>query len=426
MAVNNEVLAIILGGGQGSRLFPLTQLRSKPAVPIGGQYRLIDIPISNCLHADVRRIFVLTQFNSASLNRHVGQTYRMDPFTRGFVEILAAEQTPDNPNWYQGTADAVRQAARHFSRHDADYYLVLAGDQLYRMNYTDLIDAHIDRQADITIAVQQVTAAEAPAMGIFRFDRAGQIVAFEEKPDAARLAAIGQSIPPGATFSGHSAEKPFVASMGIYLFSREVLLDVISRDSATDFGRGIIPNALNQYSVHAHLFRGYWADLGTVASFYDANLMLTRPDAPFSFYDSRCPIYTHARFLPGSRLLNSDVKNGIICDGCSIDRSTIEQSIIGIRTRIEAGARISRSVLLGADYYETDDIAPARGNLPRLGLGRDVVLDKVIVDKNARIGDGASLTNAAGVQDADGDGYYIRNGIIVVPKDGVIKSGTVV
>ncbi|HXD74336.1 MAG TPA: glucose-1-phosphate adenylyltransferase [Vicinamibacterales bacterium] len=424
MAVNNEVLAIILGGGQGTRLFPLTQLRSKPAVPIGGQYRLIDIPISNCLHADVRRIFVLTQFNSASLNRHVGQTYRMDPFTRGFVEILAAEQTPDNPNWYQGTADAVRQAARHFSRHDADYYLVLAGDQLYRMNYTDLIDAHIDRQADITIAVQPVTAAEAPSMGIFRFDRAGQIVAFEEKPDAGRLSQIGQSIPPGATFSGHSPDKPFVASMGIYLFSREVLLDVISRDNATDFGRGIIPNSLNHYSVHAHLFRGYWADLGTVASFYEANLMLTRPDTPFSFYDSRCPIYTHARFLPGSRLLNSEVANGIICDGCSIDRSTIEQSIIGIRTRIQAGARISRSVLLGADYYETDDIAPARGDLPRLGLGRDVVLDKVIVDKNARIGDGASLTNAAGVQDADGDGYYIRNGIIVVPKDGTIKAGT--
>jgi glucose-1-phosphate adenylyltransferase len=424
MAVNNEVLAIILGGGQGSRLFPLTQLRSKPAVPIGGQYRLIDIPISNCLHADVRRIFVLTQFNSASLNRHVGQTYRMDPFTRGFVEILAAEQTPDNPNWYQGTADAVRQAARHFSRHDADYYLVLAGDQLYRMNYTDLIDAHVDRQADITIAVQPVTAADAPAMGIFRFDREGQVVAFEEKPNAGRLAEIGQSIPPGATFGGHSAEKPFVASMGIYLFSREVLLEVISRDNATDFGRGIIPHALDQYRVHAHLFRGYWADVGTVASFYDANLMLTRSDAPFSFYDSRCPIYTHSRFLPGSRLLDSEVKGGIICDGCSIDRSTIEQSIIGIRTRIQAGARISRSVLLGADYYETDDIAPARGAGPRLGIGRDVVLDRVIVDKNARIGDGVSLTNAAGVQDADGDGYYIRNGVIVVPKDGVIRAGT--
>jgi glucose-1-phosphate adenylyltransferase len=424
MAVNNEVLALILGGGQGSRLFPLTQLRSKPAVPIGGQYRLIDIPISNCLHADVRRIFVLTQFNSASLNRHVGQTYRMDPFNRGFVEILAAEQTPDNPHWYQGTADAVRQAARHFARHDADYYLILAGDQLYRMNYTDLIEAHIDRQADITIAAQPVTADDAPHMGIFRFDREGQIVAFEEKPNAARLAQIGQSIPPGATFSGHSHEKPFIASMGIYLFSREVLLDVINRDNATDFGKGVIPNALTHHRVHAHLFRGYWADVGTVASFYDANLMLTRADAHFSFYDSRCPIYTHARFLPGSRFVGCDVRDGIICDGCAIDTSVIEHSIIGIRTRIEAGARVSRSVLLGADYYETDDLAPARGDSPRLGIGREVVLDGVIVDKNARIGDGAHLTNAERIQDADGDGYYIRNGIIVVPKDGIIRAGT--
>ena len=426
MAVNNEVLAIILGGGQGTRLFPLTQLRSKPAVPIGGQYRLIDIPISNCLHADVRRIFVLTQFNSASLNRHVGQTYRMDPFNRGFVEILAAEQTPDNPNWYQGTADAVRQAARHFARHDADYYLVLAGDQLYRMNYTDLIESHIDRQADITIAAQPVTAADAPSMGIFRFDREGQIVAFEEKPDAARLAEIGQSIPSGATFTGHLKDKPFVASMGIYLFSREVLLEVIKRDNTTDFGRGVIPHALNHYRVHAHLFRGYWADVGTVASFYEANLMLTRPDVPFSFYDSRCPIYTHARFLPGSRLSDCTIQRGLITEGCSLDRCTIEESVIGIRTHVQPGTRISRSVLLGADYYESDDFAPARGSAPRLGIGRDAVLDRVIVDKNARIGDGVQLTNAAGVQDADGDGYYIRNGIIVVPKDGVIRAGTVV
>jgi glucose-1-phosphate adenylyltransferase len=348
----------------------------------------------------------------------------MDPFNRGFVEILAAEQTPDNPNWYQGTADAVRQAARHFARHDADYYLVLAGDQLYRMNYTDLIESHIDRQADITIAAQPVTAEDAPAMGIFRFDRQGQIVAFEEKPNAARLAEIGQSIPNGAVFSGHSPEKPFVASMGIYLFSRDVLLEAISRDNTTDFGRGVIPHALDHFSVHAHVFRGYWADVGTVESFYDANLMLTRADAPFSFYDSRCPIYTHARFLPGSRLVGCDIREGIVCDGCAIDPCSIEQSIIGIRTRIQPGARISRSVLLGADYYESDDIAPVRGNRPRLGIGRDVVLDRVIVDKNARIGDGVHLTNAAGIQEADGQGYFVRNGIIIVPKDGVIQDGT--
>jgi glucose-1-phosphate adenylyltransferase len=241
VAVNTEVLAIILGGGQGTRLFPLTQQRSKPAVPIGGKYRLIDVPISNCLHADVRRIFVLTQFNSASLNRHVGQTYRMDVFNQGFVEILAAEQTPDNPHWYQGTADAVRQAARHIARHEADYYLVLAGDQLYRMDYTELIDAHIDRNADVTIAAQPVPTDIASAMGIFRFDRSGQIVGFEEKPDASRLAAIGQSIPPGATFSGHTPDRPFVASMGIYLFSTSAAESF--RESSTSIASMLIYSA---------------------------------------------------------------------------------------------------------------------------------------------------------------------------------------
>jgi glucose-1-phosphate adenylyltransferase len=422
--MNNEILSIILGGGQGTRLFPLTEHRSKPAVPIGGKYRLIDIPISNCLHADVRRIFVLTQFNSASLNRHISQTYRMDVFSQGFVEILAAEQTPDNPNWYQGTADAVRQAARHFVRFDADYYLILAGDHLYRMNYSELVDAHVDRRADITIAAQPVTTDDADAMGIFRFDHTGQIVAFEEKPKRDRLDEIGQSIPKGATVGGHTPDKPFVASMGVYVFSRDVLLEAIEHDGATDFGRQIIPGALGRYRVHAYLFRGYWADVGTVSSFYDANIMLTRPGAPFKFYDPRCPIYTHARFLPGARLSDCVARDAIIADGSYLDCSTIEQSIVGIRTHIQSGATIRRSVLLGADFYEADDEAPARGDNPRLGIGRDVVLDRVIVDKNARIGDGAHLVNDAGVQHADGDGYYIRDGVIIVPKDGVINSGT--
>ena len=424
MALHNEVLALVLGGGQGSRLFPLTQLRSKPAVPIAGKYRLIDIPISNCLHADIRRIFVLTQFNSASLNRHIGQTYRMDLFSQGFVEILAAEQTPDNSSWFQGTADAVRQAARHITRHEADYYVILAGDHLYRMDYSEIVEAHIDRQADITIAAQPVAPDEASAMGILRFDREGQIVAFEEKPDAGRLVDIGRSIPAGASFGGHEQERPFVASLGIYVFSREVLFEVLEQDDATDFGRGIIPHALDHYEVQAHLFRGYWADVGTIQSFYDANVMLTQPGAPFSFYDPRRPIYTRPRFLPGARLADCAVRDAIIAEGCDIDRCAIEQSVIGIRANIRSGTRITRSVLLGADFYESDDEAPARGNRPRLGIGRDVVLDRVIVDKNARIGDGVSLTNAAGVLEANGSGYYIRGGIIIVPKDGVIESGT--
>jgi glucose-1-phosphate adenylyltransferase len=422
--VNNDVLALILGGGQGSRLFPLTELRSKPAVPIGGQNRLIDIPISNCLHADIRRIFVLTQFNSASLNRHIAQAYRMDLFSHGFVEILAAEQTPDNPNWYQGTADAVRQAARHFERYDADYYLILAGDHLYRMNYNELVDAHIDSSADITIAAQPVAIGEASSMGIFRFDREGQIIAFEEKPTRDRLTDIGRSIPPGAQLGAGSPDKPFMASMGIYVFSKDVLLETIAQDGATDFGRQIIPHALGRYRVSSYLFRGYWADVGTIDAFYDANLMLTRSGSPFKFYDSRRPIYTHPRFLPGAVMADCTVRGGIICEGCYIERCTIEESIIGIRTSIRRGATITRSVLLGADFYEADDDATVRGDNPRLGIGRDVVLDRAIVDKNARIGDGARLVNEHRVDHADGDGYYIRDGIIIVPKDGVIKPGT--
>jgi glucose-1-phosphate adenylyltransferase len=426
MAVNNEVLAIILGGGQGSRLFPLTQLRSKPAVPIAGNYRLIDIPVSNCLHADIRRIFVLTQFNSASLNRHVSQTYRMDLFSPGFVEILAAEITPENTNWFQGTADAVRKAARHFIRYDADYYLILAGDHLYRMDYCEMVDAHIERKADITIAAQPCSPDDATQMGIFRFDRQGHIVAFEEKPNAERLAEIGQSIPRGATVAGAPPDKPFVASMGVYVFSRDVLLELLAASDARDFGREVIPSALDKYRVNSFLFRGYWADVGTVESFYDANIMLTKPGSPFKFYDPHRPIFTHARFLPGSRLVDARMHDAIVSEGCYLGRCTVEQSVIGIRTHVQENATIRRSVLLGADYFESDDAAPARGDAPRLGIGRDVVLDKVIVDKNARVGDGARLVNENGIQHADGDGYYIRDGIIVVPKDGVIKPGTVV
>jgi glucose-1-phosphate adenylyltransferase len=422
--VNNEVLALILGGGQGTRLFPLTQYRSKPAVPIGGSYRLIDIPISNCLHADIRRIFVLTQFNSASLNRHIAQTYRMDHFSQGFVEILAAEQTPDNPNWFQGTADAVRQAERHFVRYHADYYLILAGDQLYRMDYNGLIEAHIDSKADITLTALPVTTVEASSMGIFRFDSGGQIVAFEEKPNADRLAQIGQSIPPDATFAKHTPDKPFVASMGVYAFSRDTLLETLHGKASTDFGREVIPQALDRYRVKAYVFQGYWADVGTVDSFYDANIMLTQAGAPFTFYDPRRPIYTHPRFLPGARLADCVAREAIIAEGCFLDRCTVEQSIVGIRTNIQAGARITRSVLLGADFYDADDDAPARGDKPRLGIGRDVVLDRVIVDKNARVGDGSKLVNKQGRRDYEGEGYYIRSGVIIVPKGGVIKPGT--
>ena len=421
--MTSDTLAIILGGGQGTRLFPLTATRSKPAVPIGGKYRLIDVPISGCLHADIRRIFILTQFNSASLNRHIGQTYQLDHFSGGFVEILAAEQTPDNPNWYQGTADAVRQAQRHFTLYDADYILVLAGDHLYRMDYCELLDAHKTSGADITLAAQPVDAETATQMGIFRFSKEGQIVAFEEKPKKPRLAEIGRSIPAGATFATHTDAQPFMASMGIYVFTRRVLLDMLEREKGVDFGRELIPGALNNYRVKPYLYRGYWADVGTVESFYDANVMLGRAAAPFRFWDPKQPIYTHLRHLPGSRLTDCQVRDSVVAEGCFLDRCHIAESVVGIRTHVQSGSRITRSVLLGADLY--DDCA-ARNGRPPMGIGRDVVLDRVIVDKNARIGDGAMLVNQNKVQHADGDGYYIRGGIIVVPKNAVIRPETIV
>ena len=421
--MNTDTLAIILGGGQGTRLFPLTATRSKPAVPIGGKYRLIDVPISGCLHADIRRIFVLTQFNSASLNRHISQTYQLDMFSGGFVEILAAEQTPDNPHWYQGTADAVRQAVRHFTEHKAEYDLILSGDHLYRMDYRALIDEHRRRGADITIAAQPVDPHTATQMGIFLFDRDGRIVAFEEKPRAARLAEIGRSIPPGATFATHADEQPFMASMGVYVFSRRVLLDILERESGVDFGRELIPGALGRYNVNSYLHQGFWADVGTVESFYQANVMLGRAAAPFRFWDPRQPTYTHLRHLPGSRLTDCHVRDSVLADGCFLDRCEITDSVVGIRTHVQPGTSITRSVLLGADYYEDGILSPGTH---RLGIGRDVVLDRVIVDKNAYIGDGARLVNERQLEHEDGDGYYIRSGIIVVPKGGVIKPGTVV
>ena len=417
----NDVLTLILGGGRGARLYPLTHTRSNPAVPNGGKYRLIDIPISNCLHAGLKRIFVLTQFNSASLNRHIAQTYRLDVFSDGFVEVLAAEQTPESSDWFQGTADAVRQAARHFAGYDADNYLILAGDHLYRMDFCDLIESHIEGRADITIAAQPVTPADATQMGIFMFDVDGQIVGFEEKPNAARLSEIGGSAPRGAVAAGTSAEKPFVASMGIYVFSRDVLLETLTQPGI-DFGKEIIPKALNKYRVHPYIYRGYWADVGTIDAFYDANIQLTRRGSPFNFFHPRWPIYTHPRFLPGTRTYNCRVDASIVAEGCYLDGCSVRESVIGIRTHVHPGSTITRSVLLGADYYEEE---LASNTIP-LGIGRDVVLDRVIVDKNARIGDGVRLVNEGGVQEADGDGYYIRNGIIIVPKGGRIPPGVVV
>jgi glucose-1-phosphate adenylyltransferase len=416
------VVTLILGGGRGTRLFPLTHMRSKPAVPIGGKYRLIDVPVSLCLHADLNRVFVLTQFNSASLNRHVYSTYRMDWFSSGFVDILAAEQTPDNPDWYQGTADAVRQAARHFLQHEADYYLILAGDHLYRMDFSELLDAHVSQKADITIAAQPVPIEEAPAMGIFHFDRQGRISGFEEKPNRQRLSEFRSSVPEGASLQGQVEGKPYIASMGIYVFSARVLREVLDQPG-TDFGKEIIPAALDRYRVSAYLYDGYWADVGTIKSFYDANVMLTGRGAPFSFFHPKRPIYTHPRFLPPPRIHGSSVDHALLGGGAYLDQCSIRESVIGVRTVVNAGAKITRSVLLGADSY--DD--PAHGSRVRpLGIGRDVVLDRVIVDKNACIGDGCRLTNEKGLEHYDGEGLHIRDGIVIVPKGAEIEPGTAI
>ena len=418
MNVMNDVITLILGGGRGTRLYPLTHMRSKPAVPLGGKYRLIDIPISNCLHAGLKRMFVLTQFNSASLNRHIAQTYRLDVFSDGFVEVLAAEQTPESSDWFQGTADAVRQAARHFQGYDADHYLILAGDHLYRMDFCELIDSHIETRADITIAAQPVTPADATQMGIFLFDHEGQIAGFEEKPNAGRLEAMGSSTPRGSTAGGTTPDKPFVASMGIYVFTREILLELLEQPGV-DFGKEIIPKALGNHRVHPYVFKGYWADVGTIDAFYDANIQLTGRGAPFNFFHPRWPIYTHPRFLPGTRAYNCSVDASIVAEGCHLDACDVRESVIGIRTHIRPGTKVTRSVLLGADFYE--EYVPETDT--PLGIGRDVVLDRVIVDKNARIGDGVRLVNERGVDHADGDGYYIRNGIVIVPKGGRIRAG---
>ena len=416
----NDVVTIVLGGGRGTRLFPLTHRRSKPAVPIGGKYRLIDIPISNCLHAGLKRIYVLTQFNSASLNRHIAQTYRLDMFSEGAVEVLAAEQTPEGERWFQGTADAVRQAARHFQSVDAEYYLILAGDHIFRMDLAELIESHVENDADITIAAQPIDPEEATQMGILLFDSSGRIAGFEEKPSPARLAEMRSSAPPGSPVGSLTQDKPFVASMGIYVFSREVLYDVLARDSAVDFGRQIIPHALGTHRVTPYFYRGFWADVGTVRSFYDVNMMLTRRGAPFKFYHPTRPIYTHPRFLPAARLQDCRVQQALVCEGAFLERCEVTESIIGVRASVHEGATISRSVVLGADIYEEH-----AEEIP-LGVGPNAVLDRVIVDKNARIGEDVRLVNERGIQDVDGDGYYIRSGIIVVPKGGVVKPGTVV
>lgn len=415
-----DCLAVILGGGRGTRLFPLTRERSKPAVPIAGKYRLIDIPLSNCINSGLKRIFVLTQYNSESLNNHVGQTYKFDAFTLGFVTILAAEQTDEGGEWFQGTADAVRQSMRHLKSHPSKEVLILSGDQLYQMDYGVLADTHRNNRAQVTVGVIPVSREQTAGFGILKVDARGRIIHFEEKPGPDRLDDLESEIP------GYG--RGFLASMGIYLFERDYLEKVVSDPSLVDFGRHVVPRAIGTTQVQAHVFRGYWEDVGTIASYYQAGLALTAPIPPFDFHDASRPVYTRARFLPATRIEGCTLHAALVSEGCILMGAEIDRSIVGIRSRIGQGTLVKDSLVIGADSYESlaeIDRAQARG-VPPMGIGRDCVIQGAIVDKNARIGNGVRILNEGRIQEADGQGYYIREGIVIVPKGAAIPDGTVI
>ena len=424
----NRVLGIILGGGQGTRLFPLTQERSKPAVPLGGKYRLVDIPISNCINSGVKRVYVLTQFNSASLHRHISQSYKFDHFSGGFVEILAAEQTFSDTSWYQGTADAVRKNLIHFLNNDFDYALILSGDQLYRMDYRKLIAQHVETGADVTIATLPVGRQDASALGIMQIDDDRRIVRFVEKPKEPELLDSLKLDPAWAAKNDMGSDKDqFLASMGIYVFSRQLLQQFLDNDH-TDFGKHIIPGAIGTRRVFSYVFQGYWEDIGTIRSFFEANLDLAAELPRFDFFDMAAPIFSRPRFLPGSKINGAAIDHAIISDGCIITRAGVSQSIIGVRSIVSEGSRVHRTILMGSDYYENiTSIAKndAEGR-PRIGIGRNTRIENAIVDKNARIGDNCYLSPMNKPENMDHPLYYIRDGILIIPKNAVIPHGTVI
>ncbi|HXD31685.1 MAG TPA: glucose-1-phosphate adenylyltransferase [Pyrinomonadaceae bacterium] len=427
----HNLLAVILGGGAGSRLFPLTQFRSKPAVPLGGKYRLVDIPISNCINSDVLKIFVLTQYNSASLNRHIAQTYRFSQFSNGFVEILAAEQTPESGQWFQGTADAVRQVLPHINGWGIDTLLILSGDHLYHMDYRDFLKRHYDSDADVTVSVIPCSAEAASEFGLLKTDAEGRIIEFSEKPKGDALKAMLVDRTVFGQTPEEAAARPFLASMGIYVFKYNRMRELLSEDKSwLDFGREVIPAAIARGNVQAFMFDGYWEDIGTISAFYKANLDLTSKIPKFNLFNAETPVYTRARYLPPSKIEESEIRDSIISDGCIMTGSKVSNSVIGLRSRIAKGVQIESSIIMGADYYQsieemrTDIIA----GTPRVGIGEQAIIRSAIIDKNARIGSGVRLVNEAGVQNFDSEdgSFYIREGLIIVPKDAVIKNGTTV
>jgi glucose-1-phosphate adenylyltransferase len=410
-----NVVGLILGGGAGSRLQPLTRDRSKPAVPVAGKYRLVDIPISNCINSGIRNIFLLTQYNSVSLHQHIGNTYRFDQFSGGHVRILAAEQTSDSKGWFQGTADAVRRSMRYFTDDRPDLVVILSGDQLYRMDLRDVIKAHVKTGADLTISTKPVSRADAGALGIMQVDRKGRIVHFAEKPgDTANIDDL--RVP-------FSDEERYLASMGIYVFNMDVLKQLLCHNEEIDFGRDIIPGAIKSHKVFSHIFDDYWEDIGTIRSFLAANLALTEPLPSFSFYEMDAPIYTRMRYLPPSKINQCDLSRCLLTEGCIISGKRIDHSVIGLRALVGEGTEIEDSIIMGADYYEHGHVDDPSG-VP-LGIGKNCVIKKTIVDKNVRIGDGVVISPEGKPSEAQTELYWIRDGIMVIPKGTVIPSGTV-
>lgn len=429
-----DVLSIILGGGQGSRLYPLTKRRAKPAVPLGGKYRLIDIPVSNCLNSGMEKIYVLTQFNSTSLNRHINQTYRPSSFSDGFVDILAAQQTPDNPGWFQGTADAVRQYLWLLESWAVRDFLILSGDQLYRMDYGLFVERHRSTDADITLSVLPVDQKKASAFGLLKIDDSGRVIDFKEKPKGAELESMQVDTTALGLDATAASANPYIASMGIYVFKREAMIELLNQHKEhTDFGKEIIPGAIAAgRNVQAHLFMDYWEDIGTIEAFYDANLDLTKhPKAPFSLYEEDAPIYTRPRYLPPTKVLDCQVRDSIISDGCIIDRSTVNHSVLGVRVQVSSGCVIEDSLLMGSDFYQTEEerAADLRSGKVPIGIGENTIIRRAIVDKNARIGKHVQIINKEGIQDTtscEDKGYCICNGIVVVLKGATIPDYTTI
>lgn len=429
MARYDDVVAVILGGGAGSRLFPLTQERSKPAVPLGGKYRLIDVPISNCINSNVSQIFVLTQYNSASLNRHISQTYRFSSFSTGFVDILAAEQRKDSPDWFQGTADAVRQVLPHLRDWRAKTLLILSGDHLYRMDYGKFLERHYETNADVTISVHPARPVDAEGFGLLKTDEEGRIVEFREKPKGDALEAMRVDTTQFGLTAEESASRPFLASMGIYVFNYEKLIDLLNSDqSAVDFGGEIIPSAIGRLNVQAYLFNGYWEDIGTIRAFYEANLDLASPLPKFNFFDTEAPIYSRSRYLPPSKLHDCDIDNSMVSEGCILNGIRVRNSIVGLRSRIDKGVDVEDSIVMGSDFFESfaEIQANQDSGRPHVGIGAGTVIRRSIIDKNVRIGKNVKLVNREGVEtfDAPDRTFYIRDGIIIVPKNAVISDGT--